>query len=391
MGGTPHGMHSIVINTGTHDNYYDCMVGIYNALEYLRTQGICERVSLYTNGTGMDWKDGANPIGNDGFFVYRWPFSFNRPNWAWEIMFEWHEDIASRWAAAGQNWTPSLVRANDTGEYIGCQVATAFDVNDEWESPWEGTRNFDLADYKGTTQGGSEAVWGASASGTCHVFPRSNNTGGTHDSLKQNCSAIFFRTAAEWDDSAKRIHVIADDDSLWLSLDGANNGIMGGWILVTQFNRATGVPEGAPPNPPLVVLSPDNASRFEPQTYGSTGGNTSYEGGIVAPNPGQVLGVYPSAAVWEDATYHPNAQRSSTYYDEGSPVVSAQEAPYKGLMGELDPEFTRSTYDVPRSSTFNSMGRVIFGNNQAELKLSVPWDETTANPDAASTRDGVTF
>lgn len=387
MGGTPHGLHSIVLDyagVGAKANHAAMGAAFYKAFEHLQSYGVCERVASYTSGTGFDYPDGVNPCSNDWFLVYRWPLSDNRPDWFYEIMIEGH-DSGGIWADTGENWTPSLLNGTDNGGSdsnlcIGAQVAVGFDSSGVATSPWTGTTNFDGSDYKGATSGVEEAVWDVSG-GTTHVFPRRNASGGAAATYRQ--SNAGFLVSNSWNSTSKRLHVISDSDSLYIGVDYENDGSVGTNVLVTPYTPLDGILV-LPPSAPLTY------SQWETLAFPTDYGTDN--GGVIAPNPGQVLTMnQPVNFLWPDSDGNPNNQRSDTRYDEASPIVWVNETSYYGYLGKLWGDFARFSYGITHLSTLDNMTRVVMGSSASSYKPNVPWDGVTANPAGTSDENGIGF
>lgn len=392
MGGTAHGKHSIVINFGGGGDYNlqhrYCAAALFKAFEQLRTSGLCTGVASYTNGSGGGFPGQPDEIGQNGFFVYRWPLSSLRTNWFWEILIEWH--AIYQWSATGVNWTPATLYGGNGGASLGFgfQIAVGFDSGNGAASSWTGTTNFNWSDYKGATLGVVEPVWGVSG-GTVHVFPSDNTTGNPNGTNKQNVGDWINPIDYTWDDNPKRFHVIADADSLYLGCDYENDGSVGNWVVVSPYTPAQGVTV-APPNAPLAVFSIVNGTDLQYDT------SFGYDrGGVIAPNPGKVVTLYlPSfgRCLGPDTYWNPNNQRDTpTLFDEAAPLVGVNLPPYNGILGRLWTDFLRASWGIPQNSTFDSYARVVLGQTQNSYKFSFPWDGVTADPNGASDENGINF
>jgi hypothetical protein len=400
MAGTPHGTHSIVIDTALKlTNIRDEFVAIVKALDSLEADGVCTRISCWwgTGGTGFDFSDEADPPGNNAFVVYRWNANAGR-TWDWYLLMQWHDGAS--FGAAGTNGAPGKIQGTAgvaaEGD-IGISVATAFTALGVSANPWRGTILNDGTDYKGSAVGGGgAAVWVAPALGTVNVWPRSNNTGGTFTAQKENTAGLIEASG----DHRRRIHVLADSDCLAILQYTLDIGALSGFWLVAPYTPLSGLVATSPlamlhATTTHVIVRPTNAS-----SYGTTVGTSTREGGVFSVIDGypKIAAIQcraydiPDSTVFTPPAYQPNKQFAGKYVVECPVAVYVNEAANQGLVGFLD-DFVRATALAPNEATLDSKSRLVVGDETGPdyAKWTFPWDGVTADPGAASTRLGVTF
>jgi len=208
-----HGVVDVVVNETTNDQSAQAAFKkAYDAFERWVTFGYCEQVALYygISGTGTDFYDGVNPFTDNAWFVYRFPPTRNR-----KYSFYAHMQYSESGNFGGGGGSPALITGG-TGDatansgQLGIQIAVGITSAFADGNPWNGTSNFDGADTKGAS------VWAAPGGGTVHVWPRSNNTGGTHVTNKENFFEIVDQGGAT---VIYRYDFVSDGDNLHIMLD----------------------------------------------------------------------------------------------------------------------------------------------------------------------------
>jgi hypothetical protein len=374
-------MHSIVLDwghlglPGNHSpNIQGVGAGLYNAFEHLVTQGLCQKVAVGSeSGAGfLDFPETANPIGIVWGMVYRWPVSTLRPNWFWEIF------VGCTGYFAGNHFnilTNGVAHANASITLI-YQVAVGFDSGDNPVSPWNGTTVGDGSDTAGTPR------WDAN---TLHVFPRRNNPGLAYATNRENGARWVEVVNTAWDDNPKRLHVIADEDSLFIGLSFDDNGIIDKHLLVSPFTPLDGITI-APPLAPLLAYTVNNSPAVPIST--DLGDD---RGGVIS-RTGQVRNLQLLSDLWGDVNFNPNNQRDNpALYDEDSPRVLVQEPPHSGVLGRMWDDFATVSWGIPEYSTLDGLSRVVMGSANNEYKWNLPWDGVTADPGGVSDENGITF
>jgi len=387
MSGTAYGVINHLFNSGDYENNSnEAWVALYNAMEHFVTSGLCTRHASYFGdaGTGMSFWDAGSPPGKNAFAVYKFA-AVGARTWDFYVLIQWSTSTP---AATGKG-APFKLRggSGSSGTNIGVAVATAFTSLGANADPWTeagGTTNADGTDAKGNYPTGP--VWAAPASGTVHVWPRSNALGGSHVTNKENTSGVVL-IANSAGLGPQRLHIMADNDSLGIAYDQTNGGVYN-VFFVTPYTPV----EDATPDCPMVMIG-DTGDLAYTTLYGPTSGATTEEGGVYNIGAEEVTSVLMDIRTLNhSATHQPNNQFSPSRYTEERIAVYGAEAPKYGAIGLADP-FVRQLYNCATNSTLDTMARAVFGGGStATNKISLPWDGVTADPsDPASTRTGVTF
>ncbi len=169
---------------------------------------------------GMNTLDsGYKPHGDHAWYTFEFTQA-NPPFWlhAWIGIFGGFD--------SGGDAAPALTEGGNSGNNRHWSIATA--CRSDGGRPWTGTTSSNGRDVKGSP------VWSATAgggSGTLFVFPRSNNFGGAHNTLKENtCGAFsdYVESTNEYDNSFEPTtfaHFFAGPDWYVLLNDQAGLGI----------------------------------------------------------------------------------------------------------------------------------------------------------------------
>jgi len=347
------------------------------ALDYLEsTYGTCERIASYygqdssipTNyGTGL----GRGQFLQRAFVVYKFPANSGR-------LYDWYLLMQVSWGNLTFDLSNNLINGNSnatTGLALGFQVAIALDSAGNTVNPWQGTVLNDGTDTKPTVG------WDAPVGGKLFVWGRSNSPlDGTYATNRNN--TIGVRDATSVSDLARRIHVIADDDCLAIYHQNETSSKHIYYFIASPVIPVTNLTFDVP----FAVLCRTavvNSSLWG--TFPSAvNENSTTNGGVNAPIPGNVVsahGDYARLLGDESDTFQPNNQFASTTYTETPVFLYAEENPYKGLIGQLDP-FVRKTFRVTYNSTLNSMTRVALGFDSTtyKMRMTLPWDGVTTDP-----------
>lgn len=190
----------------------------------LRSSSYVELVALQTGSAqtgvpasqmGTNYHDKINPFGENAFACFRWrsgstPFGgpSTRRAHDYYMLLQWSYNTTFGNAPGN----PGRCYGGTFG--VGISIAWREDGG----NPWGGTTMANGNDSKGST------VWVSGAS-VVHSFPRSNNPGGTHSTLKENTVGYPTSVAV-----TSRIHYVADRDSLMMVGDdcGGGSGYWGG-------------------------------------------------------------------------------------------------------------------------------------------------------------------
>lgn len=247
----------------------------YDAFEHWRSQTWCNRVSLQygSGGSGTDYFDGVAPFGDNAFFVYQFPPSDLR-KFSFYVLVQY----AGGAVVGSAPGNPGLLSggSGDTGGNILVQFALAATSSGADASPWNGTTNFDGSDTKGTP------VWEAPVSGHVHVWPRSNNTGGSHATNRENGYRLLSRDEK---DVTHRAHFVSDGDFISLVCDELDNNDNPLHIMFGPYKYRNDILNACP----FVSMLLYRNANSSPLGYGTLAGNTLDEGGVLLSWDDQVL------------------------------------------------------------------------------------------------------
>jgi len=379
MAGTPHGRHSIIVNTGLRaTNSQVLFTSLFKALEALDTLGVVNRIALYFGdaGAGTNYYDEASPFTTNAFAVYEMPPAGSR-TWSWYFLIQWGD--SNPYGGSG-NGSPAKIRGSAANYYYfltGYSVAAATTSGGASANPWTeagGTTNNDGTDAK------ADPVWAAPAGGNLYVLPQSNATGGASAASRDDQLPVVLLNASD----ATRVHFLVDDDNLFWAVDTADDGSY--WMSgVGAYVPLTGMSVEAP----LWSMFSSAASGWEwDQEYNDS------DGGVISPLDGSTKAVrWDVRPECRNVIYQPNNQFSPPEYMESPLALYADETEANpGMVGFIDSDFVRHTYNIPTNSTVDSQDRVVIGGAvQAVDHFTVVWDSTTTDPTAASDRDGTDF
>lgn len=233
---TPRGYVDVRPNEPTAANSMQSVFkSLYDAAEHWHSVGYVERVALNygSGGTGTDFYDGANPFGSNAWFTYKFPANPRRP-WGYYMHAQWSSGLGNFGQAPGY---PGILRGDfgRSDACVGIQFALALDANYREYDAWNGTSNFDGADTKGAP------IWTCPSNGSCHVFPRSNNTGGAHSALKHNFLEILDTSTRD-----HRLDFLSDGDHVQIWLDFSDDQFSYDYIYFGPYKARTDVKMAVP-------------------------------------------------------------------------------------------------------------------------------------------------
>lgn len=384
MPGTPSGSVDHVTNASTAANanqeFFTNLFRFYNGP--LRSGSYVELVALNygLSGTGMNFHNENNPFGENAWVCWRVRSgsvpagepSIRRAH-DYYVFFQW-ADTSAFGAAPG---APAVISAGTT-DGVGVQIAWRADGG----NPWNGTSAGAGADTKGTP------VWTAGTS-SVYVLPRSNGTGGTYATNKQNCYRIYdLATTA----TSYRYHFIADRDCFVTFIDSGDNTSYDASLIFGTFEPISGIvtSSGNPGQMPMAMFGSSAAAGVAINAnYGDTAGSTAANGGTVPLKPS---GVETSALRLDGYTnvfssdQQPNPQYTLNRFDEFRWPILTNESNNFGLMGFFD-SFCTEIYTTAGIHDINSGStRAVLGNTAARSLVVVPW--SGAAPGSTSTRAG---
>jgi hypothetical protein len=392
MAGTPIGKIDQDMAVAAPNCNQELFKNCFDFFEQMVTAGYATRIALQygASGTGTDYHDGANPFGENAFFVYRMDGATSGntasdrdgvtlPDFDYYVLVQWAD-------AAAFGTTPG--NPGKLNDAVADGVGIAVAVREDGTSPWGGTTNNDGTDTKGAT------VWTDGGS-TVHVFPTSNEIlRGVTVTNKEN-----LRLLIDFTSTGGRVHMVGDADSFAILLDGSDDTS----YAVTYFGVYYPLP-GLTPSMPLVCLSSTaNSVWSEAVAWGSNTGNGTYEGGVLGAHLADGM-VWPTTGwtafgILEDAL-QPSTESGSSVHDAlpirvvvSSVATSTYGSPRNrsGYVGNVNTNVMLMVDNVASESTNVALTRAYFGSSTAaNTKHSVPWDGVTV-PGSTLTRAGVTF
>lgn len=352
-------------------------INVVRFFRYCATNGLCTIIaSNYgTSGTGEDFHDGANPADDNAFICAAWDAGSGETFY-----------VYVQWADA-ELLSGTLMLGSTSNDGVGISMA----VRDDGTNPWNGTSNDDGSDTKGTplwTDGGS----------TVRVFPRSNATGGSHSTNKNNMVPIGNIASTN---SIGRFSFVATEDGIFFVGDDTDDANFNTTVYVGRYTPRSGL-ESLITLPYVMISSNLDQGAFGLGAgfpHGGTDGNDARNGGIL---------VLPINDVMDLTTTVPSGGQQSTFYQPNQ-IISPNEfepTPYSvfahesgktagangtgafGLAGFLDIDLVSSVYNSPTNQTNSDSTLGYVGSTTiAARKWSVNWDGG-ASPGMGTSRLG---
>jgi hypothetical protein len=353
-------------------------VNVVRFLRYCATNGLCTIIASYygSGGTGEDFHDEANPAGDGAFICAEWNAGTGQTFY-----------VLVRWGEA--SWTGSGLLMLNSSSLDGVGIMMA--VRDDGTNPWNGTSNDDGADTIGTP------VWNDGGS-TVRVFPRSNATGGTHATNKNNMIPILDVGATN---GIGRCHFVANENELIFVGDNNNDGLYIYTVALGRYTPRTGL-EGLLTTPYFMASSNSDSGAFALGSsfpHGGTVGSAGRNGGICAlpvndvmdltlsvPNAGQVSTFYQPNKLISPNEFEPTPY-SVLAHESGKTAGSNGTGDF-GLAGYLDIEIVSAIYNSTMNQT-NADGSLAWVGHTtiATRKWALSWD-AGASPHTNMTRLG---
>lgn len=376
-GGTVSGSIDIRLTQTSNNGNQELFTAMYQFLNGpMRSGSYCELHALHTGSTsptalGTDFYDEATPFGNNAFAVFKFPSgtisgSVSKRSSDMYALIQW-SDTAAFGSAPGD---PGLL-INSMADGVGLAIA----LRDDGGDPWTGDSNADGNDRKGTP------VWTAGPS-TLRVFPRSNNTGGTHSTNKQNLARVNDQIT-----SPTRYHFFGNRDGFTVLVDTSDNGSYDSMITVGTYTPIPGL-SGTIPNP-IFMIGDSSLPLNTTTTYGTTAGSVSTAGGGIIPAMSssgvEVRGFrFDRYENIQTTTNQPNPQYQSSAYDEFKIPLYVFETD-TGLVGYID--FFTEVYNAGNHDVYSDGSKILFltstaaGNNF----IALPWiSGSNVIPDVSS-------
>lgn len=353
----------------------------------LRSGSYVDLVALQTGSSagGTNFHDQNNSFGENAFACFRVRSGSvpgagvsTRRAVDYYVLFQW-ADAAAFGASPGN---PGTINGGTTD---GTAIAVAW--RDDGLSPWNGTTLANGNDTKGSS------VWTAGTS-SLTVFPRSNNTGGSHNTNKENMMRLQDLSIGG---TTYRYHFIADRDCFITFTDEGDNLDYDSIYIHGTFEPLSGfiTSSGGNMQMPMFQLGADNAGSLAVATsYGGTAGTANTNGGITgarlsggARARDLRIDRY-SNNLLANTSLQPNPQFIASRFDEFRIPVMVFETPDFGHVGYIDSlteVYNASVHDITSGST-----KAIFGPTAGgTIEYVVPWSGSA--PGSTSTREGRYF
>lgn len=397
-------------NQGTAvDNTRSLAAAIIAALDHAANAGAGPIERIAGNFGRLDVSNGAagygaigsgTPIGHDGFVVYRFKPVGSR-TYSIYMLIQWGTStytLGARTTTIGS--VPRVdpakwLSASNATNVLGIAFAVALTSGGADASPWLGTTNNNGFDTKGTVLG-TGPVWGAPGGGTLFVWPRSNSTGGTHATNKENLASLLdVQNAAGA--LPIRAHFVGDDDNLVLCFDAQNDAT----YSITRFVDMTLATGNAHPIHHMLMQDVNGSGVNAAGAFGSTTGNSTTEAGVPAWNGTayDVRTLFQSfeVGILGSATFQPSNQQQSggvtqlAYNAMNTIYYACNEATMYGLVG-VAKDFAPLVYNINVHDKDAGLLNVAIGplNTLGSYKFMIPWDGATT-PASGTTPAGVNF
>lgn len=411
MAGTARGRIDCLTNaTGANtqqQNARNCEAVFRTIWMFLDAHPGCSRIASYygdatspgttappTNARGIGYWDEAVNFGRHAFGVWR----FNNALWPWYLFLEL--TTAEGLTYPNGSFMKGLT-TDQSNHRIGMSAAWGVTAGSAVGNPWAGGSANAGGDARAN---GGNARW-VDPGGGVYVLPRSNNLYGTHTALKNNSADLYRANQSEGTGTGHAFGVVADDDSIVLFYDFANDNTWSVHGICRYVPR-----DGLACARPYCMFEQSNTLGFVGQNiYGSTAGTGAGEGGIIMPDAHSAIGamVRPFAIdrmpAQSSTTYEPNnvggtANVFSEYPYNLFVSATGETVPSAGPIGKIDPAFLREVYNVGSMDTNAALTRAFPGYSTllTTTKPSVPWNgitppRTYAGATDAIKRQGVAF
>ncbi len=382
MAGTVRGKVDCYFNETSAVNLSQCMYkNVHDFLVAHAAAGGCERVARHTGRTSgttaqqvgaLDYYDGSNPFLANAWSVFKFPAKGSR-TYDWYLHVQWGG--SSFGSAPG---SPGKFLNGSGSQCLGFSAAIGVGG-----SPWNGTTNWASADPPSGNDSKGTPVWTDPGSGV-HVFPRSNNTGGTHATNRENM--VGFQPGGG--QLVARMHMMADDDSIVLFCSDNDDGQYK-WTYIGPYVPRT----GASPTFPLVMVN-YTGTTFAPtaSTFGSTTGTTTQEGGAIEMTPGQVRG-FRIDRLLNILGIQRYGNLNTRLFDTFPITIYMNEGAETGLLGQITNIQECAGLISHDVSALPLLGKVVLGTMApSDPKIVAPWSATLGVPARTVwTRTGSTF
>jgi hypothetical protein len=371
------------------ENAQGLFTTIYKFLKHLETLGITTEVArhggLAGTASNVNYWDEMDPFKTNAWFVFRFNPNGGR-TWPWYLHFQWSGAYAMQ---ATQDFGKSPGQpglANAAVPYVSanshvCSQA-AIGVGGD-EDPWNGIGSMGTNQKGGrlSGSGGAGPVWTIPSGGSdVLVFPRSNYTGGTHATTKQNYTVHWAATGSNL---VNRVHLLADDDNFLFLYDRGDNGA----YYAYYYGLFTPLP-GITMTYPFVATSWEATGTDVGPIAGTTpgGGVSAASGGVRIVDLSRMVLFQDEWQLYPNRFIPPNVSQHDVWRNQ----LSIPEAGHIGTVGEID--FWREVTNVVPFATNSARTKLVLGSATIQTrKLLVPWDGSTPPRRNNTIRTGTTF
>lgn len=332
--------------------------GLYKALKYFETNGICQEIARYSSsGSGTNYPNNASPFGIRSWCVFKFPSTANR-----DFSFYIHAHVGPYPAFGDTNHSGLCDGGNNSYEMFGIQLARGIGSEN---TIWNGTTNANGSDTKG-----SNPYWKVPDGGTrTVVLPRNNETDGSYATNKNNFSSVINTDAS----IQQRMHFLTDGDAVVIFYSNS--------IDITNYSfMYMGLVDPLSGRDKTITMIRTNCS------FGNGTDITENSGGIDYSSQGRNASIQRSL-IATPANFYPDTT-TGKYIINKIPVYS-RETGANGIIGTL--RMVGDTWNVT-SHVVNSDYSLAFFNStgSGQHSISVPWDGVTV-PGTNNSLDGVEF
>lgn len=322
------------------------------------------RIAFYRGdgGSGTDYHDGASPMGNKAFAVWRFDTHVGR-SWPFYVMI-YTNSVTS--GTSGGDWLNQ--GGGVSGSYGQVLVSSCVGIGGD-ENPWNGTTANNGLDTVGSPR------WDTPAGGTGIIVSPATNRDGSEDTvLKNNCATAVSQSTA----GRSRASIIMDDDSLILLADEYDNAAATRTMYIGMYEPFAHL---TVPTPFVMVVWAGNLveGNLSDETSAVTGVNQSTHVVNASMTKGIIEQPYSPAEI-AGGGFTPHRIGLSTQLD----------AAERGILGTLPVTFRGIRGGTANSVTADLLYRAHGDGGRADQKVLVPWDGVTM-PLSTFVREGVTF
>lgn len=358
-------------------------VSIYKALKALEARSLMTEVSCsWGNGTGFNYPDQASPIGTSGHVMMKMPETLARPHDVY-VLVQLESSTIARCKVNGSN--PSAYGS------IGIVFASALDSGGGFAVPFRTTgsagtffgTDCDGADEIPTCDAGGKEKFVCPSGGKLWVSCRSNNTGGSFATYKNDMMLLSTPAATA---AATRWYIMCDSDSIAFVADKGDDGT-DSVVANVLFTPDTNIAATIKFNTFAFRSSLSAPANYLETLIGTTAGTAADEICVpyAAAGDGKIGSMWTGIA--KQTAYHPST--ISSEYSDGALDLGVVDGAVYGVAGAVD-SFLGVTCGLKAYDTLATKSRLVIGGTSAtDAKLTLPHDGTTTPQTAGSTRDGV--